>query len=295
MIQSWFKLSIILPCYNEERYLYSTVTNIEREMSRDFWEDFPYEILIVNDGSKDGTEAVARQIEQEQPKVRLITYPNNRGKWHAIKTGVADAQGEIICYMDSDGDVDPKYTRTYYEYLSENPEIHIAIASKAIEESTVKRPMKRILLSWVSQTINRLLFSLPIRDTQVGMKMFRANVGKEIFPIVTIEWYAFDVEFLFHANMRHYNIKELPITLDLKHKKSNIDFYDTVRILADLFILFKKINYIYILRKHELKFKTRLRIYMLRVIVFPTERVLSFFLRIFKSKKKRPVELEIKN
>lgn len=104
--------------------------------------------------------------------------------------------------MDSDGEIEPKYIEWYYKHLIEHPAVSVVIGSKALSKSNMKRSLKRRFLSGVSQHINAILFSLPIRDTQVGIKLFRADIGKSIFPILTIEGYAFDVEFLFHANAR---------------------------------------------------------------------------------------------
>lgn len=187
--------------------------------------------------------------------------------------------------MDSDLDISPKFVVEYYHYLKNHKELDVVIGSKAVSNSERCVSLKRKVLSFVAKSINSILFGLPVKDTQVGIKMFRKKVAEDIFPLVSINGYAFDVEFLFHAHIHGYKIEERPVILRIEDRTSSVDFYSMLRILYDLFVLFKKTNYVYILRKKEIRFKTKIRIFILRMIIFPSERIVHFLLQVIKNPK----------
>lgn len=121
--------------------------------------------------------------------------------------------------------------------------------------------------------------------------MFRKKVAMDIFPLVSINGYAFDVEFLFHSHIHGFRIEERAVEIKTEDRSSSIDLYSTLHILYDLFVLFKKTNYVYILRKKELRLKTKIRIFLLRGIIYPSERIVAFLLRVIRNPKVRKPKL----
>lgn len=281
-------LSIILPCYREAKHLYRNVAMVRKIIENNL-KGVSYEIVLVNDGSPDNTGAKCQKLAEGSSVVRSISYEKNRGKGSAVKVGVAAAVGEIVCFIDSDLDISPLFIVDYYRHIAAHPELDVVIASKAVSASKKHVSLKRKIFSYISKTMNSVLFGLAIKDTQVGLKMFRNKVGKDIFPLVSINGYAFDVEFLFHAHIHGFRIEERAVDLKIEDRTSSIDFYSMLVILYDLFILFKKTNYIYILRKKELHSRTKIRIFILRMVIFPSERIVAFLLKVIRNPKaKKP-------
>lgn len=277
-------LSIVLPCYREAPHLYKNVALIRRILETRL-SDVSYEIILVNDGSPDNTDLKCQRLSSDSSVVKSISYSKNQWKGNAVKLGVLAAEWKVMCFMDSDLDISPKFIIEYYQYLESHQNLDVIIGSKAVSISKSRVSLKRKIFSFVSKSVNSILFWLPIKDTQVGIKMFRKKVGKDIFPLVSINGYAFDVEFLFHSHIHGYKIEERAVELKIEDKTSSIDFYSTLRILYDLFLLFKKTNYVYILRKKELRLKTKIRIFLLRIAIFPSERVVAMLLKIIRNPK----------
>ena len=194
-----------------------------------------YEIIVVNDGSKDKTLNVIDKICKKDQRIRCISYSVNKGKGHAIKKGVLRSTGKYILFMDGDGDIGVDVLTRYVQRLSK---AHIVIGSKHHRHSVVKAPLSRRLLSKCFQLYAKILLGLHVGDTQVGLKAGRGEVFRKIFEQVQVKRYAFDTEMLAIAGLMGVKVVELPvkISLDKSFKKKEI-FRMGIDVLAVAFRL----------------------------------------------------------
>lgn len=277
-------LSIVLPCYNEEKNIVKNVQNIIRTIKSQL-KNINFEIILVNDGSKDKTYESLLKAEKKFKWVFAHTYEKNMWKWYAIKYGLSKTRWEIVWFIDSDWDIDPQHIVDYYNHIIQHHDADIVIGSKTISGSVGKASIKRKILSYINMKINSLLFNLPVKDTQVGVKFFRKEVKQIIENFSYTYSYAFDVEFLFFAHYKGFKIKELPVRINTLNRISTIDTYASFKILYDLLILHKKINYLFYLKKQETKKKTKLKLFVLKFFIFPWENIIRFLLKNMKNKK----------
>lgn len=197
-------VSLIIPAYNEADIIQQTVVYANKFLREHF---ISYEIIIVDDGSTDGTASVALS----GGKVELISYVPNRGKGYAIRQGVQSAKGKYILFMDADMAYPFDYIISAVAFLQDSD---IVIGSRYIDTVEFNPyPIHRRLLSWgFANYVNRTLH-LNITDTQCGFKAFRADAAKNIFSYTKINDFTFDVELLFIAQQLGYKILELPVTM----------------------------------------------------------------------------------
>jgi glycosyltransferase involved in cell wall biosynthesis/O-antigen/teichoic acid export membrane protein len=223
-------LSIVLPCHNAEHGLADV---IEALLASD--EGVRAEIIIVSDGSTDGTPAVARRFSSRS--VRLIEYEARAGKGHALKVGLREARGRYVAFMDSDGDIEPGAIGPLVQ-LMRMFEPDIVLGSKRHPLSRVDYPASRRFLSWTYHKITRLLFRINVRDTQTGLKVIRRDVLAEVLPRMLEKRYAFDLELLVVARLLGYTrVFEAPVRIDYRFD-SQIDVRAAGRILLDTVAIF---------------------------------------------------------
>jgi len=204
-------VSIIIPCYNEREYIRDTAMRV-----LDAFSEKEIEIVIVDDGSHDGSYDVLLELQKEEPRVRALKHEKNRGKGAAIRTGIAAANGDTIGFIDGDGEVDPQYLVEAVTIVRESDYVDIVIGNRYIIPNGYKTTSVRRLYSHVYRVMNWLLFSLPWKDTQAGLKAFRAAVAKTLFSASDIQGYAFDIDILAHAHLVGLRVEELPISQILK-------------------------------------------------------------------------------
>ena len=177
---------------------------------------------MVSDGSADATsEEAARHVEHG---VRVMQYDRNLGKGYALRTGSAIARGDYVAWIDSDMDLDPALLKDFLGRAIDG-DLDAVVGSKRHPESEVSYPMRRRIYSWLYQQLVRSMFSLDVRDTQVGMKLFRREVLEEVLPVVLVKRYAFDLEILAVARSFGFEqIAEAPIRLDYKFGASGVNW-----------------------------------------------------------------------
>jgi glycosyltransferase involved in cell wall biosynthesis len=222
------KISIIIPFYNEESNLSSLMTRLKIILNGSLLD---YELLLINDGSIDKTGQIIKEEERKDPRVKSISYKENKGKGYAVRLGVLNSEGDIVLFFDGDLDISPDEIKTYIRELEESD---LVIASKAHPLSQVTSPVQRRFLSKVYSLIVRGLVGIKLRDTQSGLKGGSGPVLRKIFEIMVVKGYAFDVEFLAIASTFDISIRELPvkITLDSSFNILQIArmFVDTLKI-----------------------------------------------------------------
>jgi len=200
------KISLVIPAYNEEKLIVSSIKNILTYMIKN---KYNFEVIVVDDGSKDKTKEKVRSIKDKH--VKLLSYKPNKGKGHAVKTGMLAAKGDLLLFLDAD------LSTPIEEIEKVIPQIKtydVVIASRALKESKIKvhQPFYRELIGKVFNKMVQLLAVWGIKDTQCGFKMFTRKAANIIFKRQRIYGWAFDVELLFIAKKYHLKIKEMPVT-----------------------------------------------------------------------------------
>ncbi len=226
-------LSIVIPAYNEEKSIKGTVEILTDELDR---QPIEYEVLVVCDGNSDRTHEAAVSIGHQ--KVRVYRYQPNQGKGFALKFGSLKANGDLVCFYDAGGDYSPDQVVFFY-HLMKNTDIDGVIGSKRHIGSVVDYPKIRRLYSFTYQVLVRLLFGLNIRDTQVGLKIFRAEVLRRVLPRVLVKRYAFDLELLVVAKtLGHRKIIEAPVKMDFNQMATGITLLTIRNMLKDTLAIF---------------------------------------------------------
>jgi len=208
-------LSLIVPAYNEEKRLPATLARIAEYLTL---RDFSYEVLVVDDGSRDNTRGLAREFAATHEWVRLVQYDNaagkplNRGKGFAVRHGVLHSVGRDVLFSDADLSTPIEEMEKLLPPISRGA-CDIAIASRALAESrlTVHQPWYREMMG---KTFNKFVqrIAVPgISDTQCGFKAFRGDVAKKLFGLAQIDGFGFDTEILFLAQKFGYRVQEIPV------------------------------------------------------------------------------------
>jgi dolichyl-phosphate beta-glucosyltransferase len=209
-------LSLIIPAYNEEQRLPATLTRMVEYLSL---RDFSYEIVVVDDGSRDGTRDMVREFAATRSFVRLECYnddngkPLNRGKGYAVRHGVLSAHGRDILFSDADLSTPIEEMEKLLPMISRG-DCDMAIASRALPESnlTVHQPWYRERMGRLFNTFVQRIIDTQIMDTQCGFKAFRGDVAKRLFGMAQIDGFGFDTEILFLAQKLKYRVREIPVT-----------------------------------------------------------------------------------
>ena len=204
-------LSVVIPAYNQQKTIDSDVRRIVTVLNN---LNLNYEIIIVDDGSKDDTYKVLSKVNN--PLVKVFHYDENQGKGHAVKFGMMQARGEIVGFIDAGMDI---HTNGFAMLLNhmEWYNADVIVGSKLHPASKVNYPIQRKILSWGYRFLTRLLFGFKIRDTQVGLKFFKKEVIRKVLPRLLVKKYAFDIEILAVAYRLGYKrIYEAPIEIDFR-------------------------------------------------------------------------------
>jgi len=210
------------------------------------------EVIVVSDGSMDDT--AERLLEARADlRIRLIHYDRNLGKGYAVKLGALAARGEWIALVDADLDLDPAAIPAYVD-LARREGLDFAIGSKRHPDSVVYYPPSRRVASWCYQQLNRALFGLDVRDTQVGLKVFSRDVVQEVMPLLLVKQFAFDLELLAVATaLGRGRIRELPVRLEYRYSGSSLGSMAVVRALVDTAAVFYRLRVLHTYqRKREL-------------------------------------------
>lgn len=232
-------LSLVIPAYKQEKTIVKDIEGIEKVLKK---LSYNYEIIVVVDGC---SKTYKSALKIKSSKVKVFTYENNQGKGYAVKYGVAKTKGDVVGFLDAGSDIDPSEISIALDLMDWN-NADIIVGSKLHPESKVKYPITRKILSWGYRSLTRLLFGFNIRDTQVGFKIYKKKVAKDIFPKLLVKKFAFDIEILAVAySMSYTKIYEAPVKLEFKGASSitSYNFWKVIFwMLWDTFAVFYRLK-----------------------------------------------------
>ena len=202
-------LSIVVPAYNEEHRIAPTLARLSAFLTN---QSMRWEIVVVDDGSRDATCAVVEAAMAHIPNLRLVRQTPNRGKGAAVRLGMREARGQIRVMSDADGSMPPEQLpRLIAPILA--CQVDIAIGSRYAEgaKTDVKQPLYRVLWSRLANALVQRSLVPGVRDTQCGFKAFTAEAARALFELGRIDGWAFDLEILALARRRGFAIAEIGV------------------------------------------------------------------------------------
>jgi glycosyltransferase involved in cell wall biosynthesis len=209
-IMSQVELSFVIPAYNEEDSIETALGTLDGVVKD---KRLPYEIVVVDDGSKDKTLSRAITYASTNGHVKVISYTQNEGKGYAVRTGFMQTKGDVVVFADSDMDIDLGAVSKYVDALEHGD---IVVATKWHPDSRVEMPLIRRILSHGFNVLVRILTGAKLKDTQVGLKVMRKSAFADIFPRLCVKRYAFDVELLAVASLYGLRIVQMPTQLRIR-------------------------------------------------------------------------------
>ena len=233
MPTSDLQISYVVPAYNEQGRIAPTLDAALQHL-RDT--GMAGEIIVVDDGSTDGTADLVADYAATHPRVRLLRNDANRGKGYSVRRGALDAEGEVVLFTDADGSTPMSETPKLLAPIAAG-EADVAIGSRELPGSQLERPQPRYrrFIGGACRWLVRLIAIGGFRDTQCGFKAFRRDVAQEVFSRQTLDGFAFDVELLVIARRLGYRILEVPVRwLDSSYSRVS-PLADSARMLRDLF------------------------------------------------------------
>lgn len=226
-------LSIIIPAYNEESRLPATLERIAAYLQDSGREA---EVLVVDDGSKDGTAAVAEYFQIKIPSLRIVSNGVNRGKGFSVRHGMQEARGRIALFTDADLSAPIEEAGKLIDALEK---FDVAIGSRAMDRSliSVHESPFREFAGIIFNKIVRIILWLPFVDTQCGFKAFRHEPCKIIFEQQRIERFGFDPELLYLA--RHHGLRAVEIPVRWGHSPATkvSMLRDSLQMFIDVFTI----------------------------------------------------------
>jgi len=198
----------VVPCYNEEQRLPRTIELIERYLDG---KQIQYELILVDDGSVDGTRRIMDAAAARRADVRIEVLPHNRGKGRALAVGVEAARGDEILVSDADLSTPIEELDKLQAALQRGA--GIAIASRALRASRVEvsQPFYRVLMGKGFNLIVQAVLLPGIWDTQCGFKLFRGDVAHRVFANLITDGFGYDPEVLYRARKQGVKIAEVPV------------------------------------------------------------------------------------
>lgn len=236
-----YKLSIIMPAYNEEALIYDSIIKT-LEIVSGFVPEL--EIVAVNDGSRDNTKAQIQKAMEHDSRVKIVSSDKNHGKGAAIIAGVASASGDYIAFLDADLELPPDQLESYIECMTQK-NADVVIGCKLHKDSDISYPLKRRIISMGYYVMLVLLFHLKVQDTQTGIKLFKADALKSVAHLIRTSGFAYDIELLVALNRRGYKIEEMPVKLTYVRESDSkrIGIKDIMKVFCDTFIIFKRVYF----------------------------------------------------
>ena len=224
------KISVCIPMYNEEKIISDTVARLGAYMAENF-ED--YEIIFSDDGSRDNCRKIVEAAEDS--RIRAVGYGENKGKGAAVRSGVLNADGDIIIFTDCDLAYGVDVIKTAVQKFASEPETDVIVGSRNLDKSGYDGyTLMRKLASKAYIKCLALVAGFKMTDSQCGFKAFCRETAHEIFKMCEVNGFAFDFEVLIKANKLGAKIREMPVKV-INHHASKVNVLrDSIKMLRDL-------------------------------------------------------------
>lgn len=232
-------LSIIVPAYKQVKTIKRDLKSIKQVLSKSLI-DYDFEIICVIDGIVDNTLKVAKEIKS--PKIKIFSYQHNKGKGYAIRYGMARSKGNLISFLDAGMEISPNSIMMLISHLIWY-DADVIVGSKRHPVSRVNYPLLRYFLSVGYHFMVKILFGLPLTDTQSGIKIFKRSVLEKILPRLLVKKYAIDIEMLaVTRSLGFKRIYEAPIEVKFNQKTSQIYWKTVFRMFWDTLAIFYRLR-----------------------------------------------------
>jgi dolichyl-phosphate beta-glucosyltransferase len=200
--------SIVIPAYNESARLGATLEKVLAYVRQQGWDA---EIIVVNDGSRDNTAEIVRAFAKDNPMLRLVENPGNRGKGYSVRNGILNSHGDIVVFSDADLSSPVEEMPKLLQALAAGADIAIGSRWLRAELQTQRQSLHRQLFGRIFNGLNRIILGLQFKDTQCGFKAFTRRAAQMILPLQHIERWGFDPEILFLARKFGLRVDEVPV------------------------------------------------------------------------------------
>ena len=202
-------LSIVIPAYNEAKRLGPTLDVSLKHLDA---RGIQAEVIVADDGSSDATASVVETVRASDPRVRLVSFPVNRGKGAAVRAGSLAATGSLVLISDADLST-PIEEHAKLAAVIRDRDLDVVIGSRALPGSNVQVPQAwlRQTMGRTFNTIIRTITGLPFRDTQCGFKLMDRDRVMPLFGKMVVNRFAFDVELLFLCARFGLSVADVPV------------------------------------------------------------------------------------
>ena len=224
------ELAIVIPAYNEAAGIEASVTELRDYLSSRPW---TWEIRVVDDGSSDRTAAIVEAMERQDPRIKLQREPHG-GKGAAVRAGFLAATADYRFLCDADLSMPVRELARFMPPALGDADIAIGTREGA-GARRVGEPLSRHLAGRAFNAVVRALTVPGIQDTQCGFKMFTAAAADAVFPSLTVDGWAFDIEALYVARLRGLRIREVPIEWHFRADSRLRMFPDSLKMLREVF------------------------------------------------------------
>lgn len=205
-------LSVVVPAYNEEKCLRSNLLKYHNFLKAGFSR---FELIVVNDCSEDATHRIASRLSKQHQAVRLIEHARNRGKGASVQSGILQAKGEYVLFLDADDSTGIEHLKLAARHLLDRADIVIGSRNRLDTPGACYisfQPLWKRILGKSGNLLIQLFTGIRIWDTQCGFKIFSRQAANDIFSRLTLDRWLFDIEALVIAGKLGYKIKIIPVS-----------------------------------------------------------------------------------
>ncbi len=232
-------LSVIVPAFKQEKTIKRDLENIDAVL-RAGLKEYDYEIICVVDGKIDKTFEQAQKSNSK--KIKVFFYEENKGKGYAVRFGMVRAKGDLISFLDAGMDISPNGIMMLMAHM-EWYNADVIVGSKRHPVSRVNYPLRRRIYSVGYHLGVKLLFGLPLTDTQSSIKIFKRKVVEKVLPRLLVRTYAMDIEMLSVAKYLGFGrIYEAPIEVRFDKRTSRIRWHTVFRMVVDTLAVFYRLK-----------------------------------------------------
>ena len=232
-------ITIIIPVHNEEKRLPSCMQRTTEYCDSQQWD---YELVVVEDGSTDGTVEIVQDFASRNNRIKLVSSEERLGKGKAIRNGVLYAEKKFVGYMDADLSADPSEFERLIPFIDQ---FDIVVGSRILRGGLppIKRPFIRSFLSSCYSRLFRILFrGVTVYDPQCGLKLFKSNVAQKLLTQIGTSGFAFDCEVIARASSLRMTVKEVPILWEHQYGSKVSILPEIMKMAKDLMLVWYKIK-----------------------------------------------------